>query len=87
MFQRSDSSLFAQHLCHHGIVRIRLVLLQIRRWDAQTMVITETHNSNKAVYCIAAAASSSTVVAFGGADRAWRLWDSRQSRKEDMVRP
>ena len=50
------------------------------------MVNTETHNSNKAIYCIATAAFSSTVVAFGGADRAWRLWDSRQSRKEDMVR-
>ena len=46
---------------------------------------TEVHNSNKAIYCIAASAASTAVVAFGGADRAWRLWDSRQSKKEDMV--
>lgn len=46
---------------------------------------TDTHNSNKAIYCVAAATGSASVVAFGGADRAWRLWDRRQSRKEDMV--
>ena len=49
------------------------------------MVNTDIHNSNKAIYCIAAAANSASAVAFGGADRAWRLWDRRQSRKEDMV--
>ena len=50
------------------------------------MVNTDTHNSSKAIYCVAAAAKSAAVVAFGGADRAWRLWDRRQSRKEDMVK-
>ncbi|KAL3144301.1 hypothetical protein ABBQ32_004065 [Trebouxia sp. C0010 RCD-2024] len=55
----------------------------VRRWDAQTLVNTDTHNSNKALYCIAAVAGSASV-AYGGADRAWRLWDRRQSRKEDM---
>ena len=59
---------------------------QVRRWDADTMVNTDTHNSSKAIYCVAAAAKSAAVVAFGGADRAWRLWDRRQSRKEDMVK-
>ena len=58
----------------------------MRRWDAQTLTNTETYNSNKAVYCVAAAAATAAAVAFAGADRAWRLWDSRQSRKEDMVR-
>ncbi len=46
---------------------------------------TDIHNSNKAIYCIAASAAAASVVAFGGADRAWRLWDSRQSKKDDMV--
>ena len=50
------------------------------------MVNTDTHNSSKAIYCIAAATQTAAVVAFGGADRAWRLWDRRQSRKEDMVK-
>ena len=50
------------------------------------MVNTDTHNSSKAIFCIAAAAKSAAVVACGGADRAWRLWDRRQSRKEDMVK-
>lgn len=61
------------------------VVSQVRRWDAQMLVNTETHNSTKAVYCVAVSSASAAVVAFGGADRAWRLWDSRQSRKEDMV--
>ena len=59
---------------------------QVRRWDANAMINTDTHNSSKAIYCIAAAANSASVVAFGGADRAWHLWDRRQSRKEDMVK-
>lgn len=56
----------------------------VRRWDAETLVNTDIHNSNKAIYCIAASAAVASVVAFGGADRAWRLWDSRQSKQDDM---
>ncbi|KAL0040515.1 hypothetical protein WJX77_009487 [Trebouxia sp. C0004] len=55
----------------------------IRRWDAETLINTDIHNGNKAIYCIAAAAAAASVVAFGGADRAWRLWDSRQSKKDN----
>ena len=70
-----------------GCVALALIACccQVRRWDADTMVNTDTHNSSKAIYCIAAAATNAAVVAFGGADRAWRLWDRRHSRKEDMV--
>ena len=59
--------------------------LQVRKWDAETLVNTATWNSNKAIYCIAAAAASPSLVAFGGADSAWRLWDSRQDRKQELV--
>lgn len=56
----------------------------VRKWDAETLVNTATWNSNKAIYCIAAAAASPSLVAFGGADSAWRLWDSRQDRKQEL---
>lgn len=59
--------------------------MQVRRWDAETLVNTTTWNSNKAIYCIAAAAASPALVAFGGADSAWRLWDSRQDRNQELV--
>ena len=59
--------------------------MQVRRWDAETLVNTATWNSSKAIYCIAAEAASPALVAFGGADSAWRLWDSRQDRKQELV--
>lgn len=62
-----------------------MLFVQVRRWDAETLVNTTTWNSNKAIYCIAAAAASPALVAFGGADSAWRLWDSRQDRNQQLV--
>lgn len=83
----ASQSIELDHTCRDGTVLAHMCLLsQVRRWDAQTLVNTDTHNSNKALYCIAAVAGSASV-AYGGADRAWRLWDRRQSRKEDMVTP
>ena len=70
--------------CLHG-TSTDACLLQVRKWDAQTLVNTDIHNGNKAVFCLAASAASPSVVAFGGTEWAWRLWDSRQSKREDMV--
>ena len=60
---------------------------QVRRWDVQTGVVTDTLNSNNAVYAVATAPQDGTgVVAFGGAERALRLWDSRARGTENLVR-
>lgn len=52
---------------------------------------TETLNHNKAVYCVAAAHSGSSsgggagLVAFGGAERALRVWDLRTRAGEGLA--
>jgi ribosome biogenesis protein YTM1 len=51
-------------------------------------VNTETLNHNKAVYCVAAAAAGSRgrgLVAFGGAERALRVWDPRTRAGEGLA--
>ena len=53
----------------------------------QTGVTTDTLNSGNAVYAVATAPRDGTgVVAFGGAERALRLWDSRARSTEKLVR-
>ena len=50
----------------------------VRVWDVETGINTQTLNHNKAVYALAAApGSSGAPVAFGGAERALRVWDPR----------
>jgi ribosome biogenesis protein YTM1 len=49
----------------------------VRRWDVQAGVNTETYNGSKAVACVAAPGGAPALVAFGGSDRALRLWDTR----------
>ncbi|KAG1674240.1 hypothetical protein FOA52_013860 [Chlamydomonas sp. UWO 241] len=56
----------------------------VRRWDVPTGVCTDTYNGSKALHACAASSASPDVVAFGGADRALRLWDCR-SRKGDAL--
>ena len=52
----------------------------------QTGITTDTLNSGNAVYAVATAPQDSTgVVAFGGAERALRLWDSRARSTENLV--
>ncbi len=60
--------------------------VQVRRWDVQTGVTTDTLNSGIAVYAVATAPRDGTgIVAFGGAERALRLWDSRARSTENLV--
>ena len=59
---------------------------QVRRWDVETGIATDTLNSGNAVYAVATAPRDSNgVVAFGGAERALRLWDSRARGTENLV--
>ena len=60
---------------------------QVRWWDVETGANTETHVGSKAVYCVAAApGGSSSLVAYGGAERALRLWDARTPMGKETVR-
>ena len=53
----------------------------------ETGIAIDTLNSGNAVYAVATAPQDSTgVVAFGGAERALRLWDSRARGTENLVR-
>jgi ribosome biogenesis protein YTM1 len=68
----------------------------VRRHDVETRTNTDTYNGSKAVYAVAAPAavdaetdssssSSSNVVAFGGADRVLRIWDTRRVKGEGLA--
>jgi len=57
----------------------------VRRWDVATGVNTETYNGSKAVHSAAACHKSPDVVAFGGADRVLRVWDSRSRKGEALA--
>lgn len=58
----------------------------LRTWDAGTQTNTETLNHNKAVYCLAVPPSQGAgVVAFGGAERAVRVWDPRSPAGEGLA--
>ncbi|KXZ50992.1 hypothetical protein GPECTOR_14g233 [Gonium pectorale] len=49
----------------------------VRRWDVETGAAADVYNGSKAVLCLATHGSAPHLVAFGCADRALRLWDSR----------
>jgi ribosome biogenesis protein YTM1 len=49
----------------------------VRRWDAVTGDAAEVYNGSKAVLCVASSSETPDVVAFGGADRCVRVWDTR----------
>lgn len=50
----------------------------VRRYDPGAATNTDTYNGSKAILAVAAAGTGSPdVVAFGGADRALRVWDTR----------
>jgi len=63
------------------------LILQVRRWDAETGTNTETHNGRKAVSCIAAPRGGRDLVAFAGAAKTLHLWDPRQRHAENAVPP
>ncbi|KAK9808947.1 hypothetical protein WJX72_006809 [[Myrmecia] bisecta] len=56
----------------------------VRRWDAETSSQTQTLNTNKAIYAVAASPDNDSVVAFGGAERNLRLWDTRMQTGEEV---
>ena len=45
----------------------------------------DTLTGGRALYCIAAAPGDQQVVAFGGADKALRLWDARVRHGEKQA--
>ncbi len=57
----------------------------VRRWDAATGVNTDTYNGSKVVSSVASSSGGPDVVAFGGADRALRVWDSRSRKGEALA--
>ena len=70
----------------HTIYESAALCTQVRRWDIQTGVTTDTLNSSNAVYAVATAPRDGTgIVAFGGAERALRLWDARARSTENLV--
>ncbi|KAK9830819.1 hypothetical protein WJX74_008517 [Apatococcus lobatus] len=58
---------------------------QVKRWDTETTACVDTLSGGRALYCIAAAPEDQQVVAFGGADRALRLWDLRVRHGEKQA--
>lgn len=46
---------------------------------------TDTYNGSKAVSSIASSSGNPDVVAFGGADKALRIWDSRSRKGEGLA--
>lgn len=59
----------------------------VRRWDVETGINTDTYNGSKVVQSLACCPSGllPNVMAFGGADRALRIWDSR-SREGEAIK-
>lgn len=58
----------------------------VRRYDVETRTNTDTYNGSKAVYAVATtgSGSSSDIVAFGGSDKALRIWDTRSVKGEGL---
>ncbi|GAX79465.1 hypothetical protein CEUSTIGMA_g6906.t1 [Chlamydomonas eustigma] len=57
----------------------------VRRWDVGTGINTDTYNGSKVVSTVASCSSSPDVVAFGGSDKALRVWDSRSKKGEGLA--
>ena len=57
----------------------------VRRWDAATGINTDTYNGSKVVYSVASTPGAPDIVAFGGSDKALRVWDSRSRKGEGMA--
>eukprot|EP00887_Chlorella_sp_A99_P000459 scaffold17.g459.t1 len=56
----------------------------VRLWDVEAGANTDTLHHSKAVYCVAASPGSSAV-AFGGTERAVRVWDPRARSGEGLA--
>ena len=58
----------------------------IKVWDPSISVCVETLNHSKPVMCLATCPTGEpgTLVAFGGSERALRLWDRRQSHPDTL---
>jgi ribosome biogenesis protein len=60
----------------------------VRRWDVEAGggACADTLNTARAVHCLAACpAQGSRLVAFGGAERAVRIWDPRAKGPEGQI--
>ncbi|PRW33193.1 ribosome biogenesis WDR12-like protein [Chlorella sorokiniana] len=57
----------------------------VRLWDVEAATATDTFNHNKAVHCVGAAPGGAGLVAFGGAERALRVWDPRMRSGEGLA--
>jgi ribosome biogenesis protein YTM1 len=57
----------------------------VRLWDVASGTERDVLHHNKAVYCVAAAPGGAGLVAFGGAERALRLWDPRARTGEGLA--
>nr|ARO50093.1 WD40 protein [Yamagishiella unicocca] len=57
----------------------------VRCWDVSTGVATDTYNGSKAVLSLASHGSAPHLIAFGCADRALRLWDTRGRAGSDTL--
>ncbi|EFN51158.1 hypothetical protein CHLNCDRAFT_141384 [Chlorella variabilis] len=57
----------------------------VRLWDVETAAASDTHHHNKAVHCVAAAPGGAGLVAFGGAEKALRVWDPRVRSGEGLA--
>ena len=59
--------------------------LQVRRWDVATGINTDTYNGSKVISSVASSSGAPDVAAFGGSDRALRVWDSRSRKGEGLA--
>jgi WD40 repeat protein len=87
---------YSHHWCRDSILKSAFVILnsfpltfiialQVRRWDVASGVNTDTYNGSKVVSSIASSSGSPDVVAFGGSDKALRVWDSRSRKGEGLA--
>jgi ribosome biogenesis protein len=58
----------------------------LKKWDISRGNHEDTMATGKVLLCVAVVGASGTVVASGSADGALRIWDSRTSSSEALVR-
>jgi ribosome biogenesis protein YTM1 len=58
----------------------------LKKWDVSQGEQEDTMATGKALLCLAVVGAAGSVVACGGVDGVLRIWDSRASRSEALVR-